>query len=97
MSIPVVPEHNKCKYDCDDCALTDECDKAYADVNCPLGCMPDCPACAVEANNKAWAKYLDGRHNGTTFEDPADIKSHYALIAIPISDWEHIKKLAEEG
>lgn len=92
MSIPVVPEHKKFTPDCDDCALTDECVKAYSDETCPLGCMPDCPACAVEANNKAWAKYLVGLDHEVWDEGLNEVEG----VFIPVLDWEQIKKLAEE-
>ena len=89
MSIPVVEiEH---KYKCDDVKTEDLCDAYPKCVDCPYdGCAADCPACAVEANNKAWAKYLD--------ELP---KIHWTeqqevSIRMPASDWEQIKQLAEE-
>ena len=89
MSIPVVEiEHIKNEGDCIGCPHDNEhgCIQP-AGAECP-GCAPDCPACAVEANNKAWAKYLVVHF------------SRYAndlvLVDIPASDWEQIKKLAEE-
>ena len=94
MSIPVVEiEH---KYKCDDVKTEDLCDAYPKCVDCPYdGCAADCPACAVEANNKAWAKYLDGlvRERLTFSLNPI---SQCIAVRIPISDWEQIKKLAEE-
>ena len=55
-------------------------------------CAPDCPACAVEANNKAWAKYLVEKHCPTR----DDGYWQHRAVYIPASDWEQIKKLAEE-
>ena len=51
-------------------------------------CVSDCPACAVEANNKAWAKYLTGCNH----DDGGRV-----TVYVPSDDWEQIKKLAEEG
>ena len=87
MSIPVVEiEH---KYKCDDVKTEDLCDAYPKCVDCPYdGCAADCPACAVEANNKAWAKYLVGLEN--------EWYRRFQLVEISISDWEQIKKLAEE-
>jgi uncharacterized protein Usg len=62
----------------DECTRTGSCTE----------CAPDCPACAVEANNKAWAKYLDGQSHSAW--------PYVEVVTIPASDWEQIKKLAEE-
>ena len=53
-------------------------------------CAPDCPACAVEANNKAWARYLE--------ENKASAHHYTSCVVIQLTpaDWEQIKKLAEE-
>ena len=90
MSIPVIPEHKKTP-NCDKCQYFVKKEGlclAETGIVCQRICVPDCPACAVEANNKAWAKYLVVHF------------SRYAndlvLVDIPASDWEQIKKLAEE-
>ena len=62
-------------------------------------CLPDCPACAVEKAIKELAKYLVGKYNHITLVAAVDatrIAQHYTCIAIPVADWEQIKKLAEE-
>ena len=91
MSIPVVEiEHRKVLLPCSDAcpnARGGICQDKFAP--CPYSCAPDCPACAVEANNKAWAKYLVGL-------EPESWHGIYAAAFIPFSDWEQIKKLAEE-
>ena len=87
MTIPVVEiEH---KYKCDDVKTEDLCDAYPKCVDCPYdGCAADCPACAVEANNKAWAQYLVGR--------PPFLKAVIdGVPVIPAADWKQIKKLAK--
>ena len=88
MNIPVVPEHKTEKIangwcpqyppsQCRECETTNgKC------LGLSEACLPDCPACAVEANNKAWAKYLVGLT---------------LILGISEADWEQIKKLAEES
>ena len=95
MSIPVVEiKHNKycnaskatverCSYNCAVCVYNI--------------CSECCPACAVEKNNKAWAKYLKKHyHCHMTDRTAFDLEDVHVLVAIPASDWEQIKKLAEE-
>jgi coenzyme F420-reducing hydrogenase gamma subunit len=81
MSIPVVEiEHKKkCHIDCVLAGMPNSCAGCQKQT-----CAPDCPACAVEANNKAWAKYLTEHEMRymTTFEG--------RIVAIPHSDWEQI-------
>ena len=86
MSIPVVEKEH----------IEGCCAKAY--VICQgeklfYNGHPGCPACAVEANNKAWAKWLMAGNDQWVAGNPAHWE--YAFIAIPASDWEQIKKLAE--
>lgn len=53
-------------------------------------CTSSCPACAVEKANKAWAKWLVGNDN---------FQSNHPgmrIVYIPISDWQQIRRLAEE-
>jgi hypothetical protein len=61
-------------------------------------CAPDCPACAVEANNKAWAKWVASNQKGSIIlSETTPFTGHYvAVVHFPASDWEQIKKLAEE-
>ena len=94
MSIPVVEiEHKQRAILCKYCPRWIE---SYPEgcrlPTCPKVCAPDCPACAVEANNKAWAKYLVEQKNLMFDEGETDQR----MVFIPISDWEQIKKLAEE-
>ena len=80
MSIPVVEiEHESI---CNACVGGGICQFCSA-----KGCTKSCPACAVEANNKAWAKYLTGLNH----DDGGRV-----TVYIPSDDWEQIKKLAEE-
>ena len=62
-------------------------------------CAPDCPACAAEKHNKAWAKWVASNQKGSIIlSETTPFTGHYvAVVHIPISDWEQIKKLAEEG
>ena len=88
MSIPVVeiPKHLKsCNEEClgSDTAPKGGCSKCRF-----YKCDSFCPACAVEANNKAWAKYLDGQSHSAW--------PYVEVVTIPAADWEQIKKLAEE-
>lgn len=41
-----------------------------------------------------WAKYIIKQHNGTTYDETA-VNRQYAIIAIPMSEFLVIKKLAE--
>ena len=66
---------------CDDCLL-DDCNKGTKDEQCP--CIADCPRCLAIK----WAQWLT--------EQQHSARNYYALITIPNSDWEALKKLAEE-
>ena len=91
MSIPVV-EIEHLKYCNAPQATMERCD--FTCKTCKHNiCAPDCPACAVEANNKAWAKRLIGLP-GHVYDDGF---GEERAVYIPASDWEQIKKLAEEG
>ena len=94
MSIPVVEIDHKHWRSCDEpiekqlfCS-----DDAPRDCeSCPhytVITTTDCSACAVEARDKAWAKYLDGQSHSAW--------PYVEVVTIPASDWEQIKKLAEE-
>ena len=91
MSIPVIPEHKQNEGNCIGCPSLngDECSLPVGS-KCP-DCAPDCPRCLAIK----FTQWLVERHNGTTFEDPANIKDVYALVAIPIADWSALKKLAD--
>ena len=99
MSIPVIPEHKVDEMTCEDCSDWDD-DRGMCltadEKGCPQKCLPGCPACAVEKNNKAWAKYLTEHSNGIPFNPKTLQELPYGSISIPASDWEQIKKLAEE-
>lgn len=87
MSIPVVEIEHIAGDNCIGCPFLsgDDCIRIG---RCPE-CAPDCPACAVEANNKAWAKLLVGlEHWG--------LPDGFERFYIQAADWEQIKKLAEE-
>ena len=89
MSIPVIPEHKKNEGNCIGCPhLAEDVCKLE---ECP-DCAPDCQRCLAIK----WAQYIVSRCNGKTFEDTAGIKSIYALSAIPLGDYQNIKRLAEE-
>ena len=92
MSIPVVEiEHRKeCPLSCIWTSSYRGCADGYTVGSCPrCVCSPDCPACAVEKNNKAWAQYLVGR--------PPFLKAVIdGVPVIPAADWQAIKQLAEE-
>ena len=92
MSIPVVEiEHKIEDIECVNCPHWNN-QRRYCGATCPQVHAPDCPTCAVEANNKAWAKYLVEKHCPTRDDD---YWKHRAVY-MPVEDWEQIKKLAEE-
>ena len=80
MSIPVVEiEHESI---CNACVGGGICQFCSA-----KGCTKSCPACAVEKNNKAWARWLLSRR-AKAYGEPVFVLSD--------ADIEALKKLAEE-
>jgi len=61
-------------------------------------CSSLCPACAVVARDKEWAKWIVHHYNGLTFTVSSKAKevSICECLAMPIADFEALKKLAEE-
>ena len=90
MSIPVVEiEHKIEDIECVNCPHWNN-QRRYCGATCPQVHAPDCPTCAVEARDKAWARYLE--------ENKASAHHYTSCVVIQLtpSDWEQIKKLAEE-
>ena len=93
MSIPVVPEHKKILLPCSDAcpnARGGICQDKFAP--CPYSCAPDCPRCLVIK----WAQWLMGLEHGRELAVKTYKPMPFEAVHIPISDWEQIKKLAEE-
>ena len=89
----MIPKNNKSHYKI--CSRPDTpCTQSFKCDNCEYGmCSTQCSACAVAARDKEWANYILNQSNGTTFEA---IKDVYAIVAFPRTDFEALKKLAEE-
>lgn len=71
------------------CPEPDRC-KDFQKYNYECPCTPKCPQCL----NEQWARWLVGRWNGTTY-DKSVVGEHYAIVAIPMADFEALKKMAE--